>query len=156
MPGRCDWPPIRGSPTWRRAQFNQTKRLHSLRGPVSRAPRSTGVTTPCPAAGRSRELAGARRVLILNCDRCMDYAALRHSPPEPHKIWVSYDSFGHIDVEVVRRIARPPLRHKDQAPGAIVSRYRLRDGPTGMTKKSRSHAYNGSVSHLFSPPPRLE
>ncbi len=66
------------------------------------------------------------------------------------------NSAGDVDIEIVRGITRPSLRHKDQTPGAVVSRSWPRRGTGRMTEKTRSHAYNDSVSHLCSPSPRLE
>src|SRR5437868_13677524 len=84
------------------------------------APRST--------AGIAHKFTGARGVFVLNGHRRANRAGSRDVASEPHQIRMRYNSVGDVDREIVGRIARAPLRHKEKFSRTIVYRASLRRG----------------------------
>jgi hypothetical protein len=89
------------------------------------------MATPGTTTRIAPEPARARGVFVLNRHRSANRTGSRHVASEPDQIRMRHDSVGDVNGEIIDRIARASLRHKNEVPGSIVGRSSLCDGGQG-------------------------
>src|SRR5712664_2547254 len=97
----------------------------ALRGPIARASRTSRAAAPYSATRGSEKPARAGRKFVVNRHRRMNRTRFRDVSLEFYEIGMGHNAVGNIDGEVVTGIARAPLRHEDEIPGAIIGGTRV-------------------------------
>src|SRR5712692_11950342 len=77
----------------------------ALRGPIARAPRTSGAAAPSSATGRPEKPARAGRKFVVNRHRRTNRTRFRDVSLESYEIGMSHNAVGNVDGEVVTGIA---------------------------------------------------
>jgi hypothetical protein len=94
-------------------------RLVSLGDPVSHTSSVSRAAAPRALAGRAKQSARSRCVLVLYRDGRANEPRALHVTSEPHKVWVRHDSIRNVDRKIVGRVARPRLGYERQIPRSV-------------------------------------
>jgi len=124
--------------------------LIALRGPVARASCTSRAAAPFSATGRPEKPARAGREFVVNRHRRMNRTGFRDVSLELYEIGMSHNAVGDIDGEVVTRIARAPLRHESEIPGAIIGGSRVCDRCRGHKAERCNHPERRRLHRYFS------